>query len=356
MSGKLTVGILCGGRSAEHEVSLQSALNVWEALDRDKYEPLLIGIDKGGSWFLNREDVRTFIVNADDPGKIALNTSGACKIFPVHSPDYINTSGKFLDVDVVFPILHGPYGEDGTVQGLLRLAGIPFVGADVAGSAIGMDKDIMKRLLRDAGLPICKFLVVNHTNVKQIGFTEVVKTLGTPIFIKPANMGSSIGVGKASVENEYIKLLADAFRYDNKVILEQFVKGRELECSVLGNENIELSVAGEIITKHGFYSYAAKYLDDNVSELKIPADISPVVQKEIQSLAEKAFKVLCCEGLARIDFFLKDDNALVINEINTMPGFTRISMYPKLCEASGMSYKSLISRLIELALEKHSNL
>jgi len=355
---KLKVGILFGGKSAEHEISLQSAKNVFDAIDRDKYEPVLIGIDKSGRWLLSDES--RFLLNADDPKRIRLNTSSdAVALVPQGGGAIANLSAAKNDeevavskaIDVIFPILHGPFGEDGTVQGLLKLADIPFVGAGVLASAAGMDKEVMKRLLRDAGLPIGKFLVF-RSGGKIPDYDTLCAELGSPVFIKPANMGSSVGISKVNSRDEYESALNMAFEYDTKIIIEEFIPGRELECSVLGNSEIEASVPGEIKPTHEFYSYEAKYFDEEGAVLTIPAEVPAEISERLRKLAIEVFRVLCCEGLARIDFFLKDDGNIIVNEINTMPGFTRISMYPKLWEASGLSYTRLIDRLICLAIER----
>ncbi|MDR0567676.1 MAG: D-alanine--D-alanine ligase [Spirochaetaceae bacterium] len=349
---KIKVGILFGGKSAEHEVSLQSAKNVFDALDREKYTPVLIGIDKSGKWLLN--NAAEFLLDPDDPKRIRLNDSGGeVALIPQSRGALINLPGirREQAVDVIFPILHGPFGEDGTVQGLLKLADIPFVGAGVLGSAAGMDKDVMKRLLRDAGIPIGKFLALkSHEPVPH--FAEVAAKLGSPLFVKPANMGSSVGVSKARNETEYQRALNDAFRYDTKIVIEEFIEGRELECSVLGNEEPTASVPGEVISSHEFYSYTAKYIDEKGAVLAIPADIPAETAQTVQTMAVKTFQTLNAEGLSRVDFFLKPDGTIAVNEINTMPGFTKISMYPKLWEASGISYAELIDRLIELAIRR----
>ena len=347
---KLKVGILFGGKSAEHEVSLQSAKNVFDAMDRDKYEPLLIGIDKSGRWLLNDES--RFLLNADDPKRIQLNpSSDAVALVPQSRGDiaYLSSSKSDMAIDLVFPILHGPFGEDGTVQGLLKLADIPFVGAGVLASAAGMDKDVMKRLFRDAGLPVGKFRTLRSFE-KPPAFEDINAELGLPFFIKPANMGSSVGVNKVHDSDEYLPALKDAFEYDTKVLIEEFIPGRELECSVLGGDELKASIVGEVKPSHEFYSYDAKYIDENGAALTIPADIPEEIAERVRTLSIEVFKAICCEGLARVDFFMKEDGSLVVNEINTMPGFTRISMYPKLWEASGISYTELIDRLIELAV------
>jgi D-alanine-D-alanine ligase len=345
MEKKTVVGIVFGGKSAEHEVSLQSARNVYDAIDRGRFEPVLIGIDKSGRWLLRGGD--QFLLDAGDPGRIRLNPEGApVALVPECGGELSGPGGR---LDVVFPILHGPFGEDGTVQGLLKLANVPFVGPGILGSAVGMDKDVMKRLLRDAGLPVGKFLTLPaHRPVPS--FTEVASILGTPFFIKPANMGSSVGISKAHNESEYPGAVKNAFQYDTKIVMEEFIPGRELECAVLGSEDPAASVPGEIVSSHEFYSYDAKYLDEDGAVLEIPAKIPGEVKERVQELALKTFQTLCCEGLSRVDFFLKPDGGVVINEINTMPGFTRISMYPKLWEASGVGYTELITRLIDLAI------
>jgi len=352
----ITVGILFGGKSAEHEVSLQSAKNVYEAIDRSKFKPVLIGIGKDGKWYLNEDSLS--LLNSGDPKLISLQTGDSQVALVPESGGILSKSTPFSGyekplpkLDVVFPILHGPCGEDGTVQGLLKLAGIPFVGSGVLGSAVSMDKDVMKRLFRDAGLPIGKFLTFN-INDPVPPFPEIEKTLGNPLFIKPANMGSSVGISKIYSGNDFFAAMEKAFQYDTKVIVEEFIEGREIECSVLGNENPQASVPGEIIPTHDFYSYEAKYLDENGAELEVPAKLDDETQKRIREMAVRAFQVLCCDGLARVDFFLCKDGNILINEINTIPGFTKISMYPKLWEACGIGYTQLISRLIELAMEK----
>ena len=351
---KINVGILFGGKSAEHEVSLQSAKNVFDAIDKEKYTPILIGIDKSGEWLLS--DSSKFLLNADNPKLIKLNQANdSVAIVPQSGGKISNLSqsDKGKTIDVIFPILHGPFGEDGTVQGLLKLANIPFVGASVLGSAIGMDKDVMKRLLRDADIPIGRFIALKSDD--EIPEYKIVEEkISIPFFIKPANMGSSVGVSKINNETEYLPAIKNAFQYDTKVLIEEYIKGKEIECSVLGNNNPIASVPGEVITNHDFYSYESKYIDEKGAILEIPAKISSGVAKEIQELAIKTFKTLSCEGLGRIDFFLKDNNEVIVNEINTIPGFTKISMYPKLWEASGISYSELIDKLIQLGIERFS--
>lgn len=349
---KLNVAIIFGGKSAEHEVSLQSAKNVYEAIDKEKYNPILIGIDKTGRWLLNEKS--EFLINADNPKLIGLGQSKNVVTFAPESNGRISNITSFEDngsIDVAFPILHGPMGEDGTVQGLLKLANIPFVGASVLGSAVGMDKDVMKRLLRDAGIPIARFLALSDGDDIP-DFNAVVTELGLPFFIKPANMGSSVGVSKIEDERDYAAAVKTAFTFDLKILIEEFIEGREIECSVLGNKNPIASTLGEIKSSHGFYSYEAKYIDEHGAVLEIPAKLPSETVRRAQEIAVKTFKTLSCEGLGRVDMFLKKDGSIVVNEINTIPGFTKISMYPKLWEASGIPYGELIDRLIQLALER----
>lgn len=350
-NNKIKVGILFGGKSAEHEVSLQSAKNVAEAIDKNKYDIVLIGIDKTGKWLLN-SDSSKFLLNSQDPKLIALNKQNTMSVSLVPESQGILSGDlkKNNKIDVIFPILHGPFGEDGTVQGLLKLAGIPFVGSGVLGSAVGMDKDVMKRLLREAGIPVGKFLVFKGN--EEISYRKVIKNLGLPIFIKPANLGSSVGISKVSNEIEFKNAIKKAFRYDTKILIEEFIVGREIECAVLGNDNPIASIPGEVILNADFYSYDTKYVDENGAIINIPAKLPKSIVLKIQNLAIKTFKALSCEGLGRVDMFLKDNGEILINEINTIPGFTSVSMYPKLWEASGISYTKLIDTLIKLAIER----
>jgi D-alanine-D-alanine ligase len=354
---KIRVGVVFGGRSAEHEVSLQSAQNVLDALDREKYEPVLIGIDRQGRWHLDEHTRLLFDsarplpkLAADSPREVALVARGEQSRLMD-----LSANRELAGLDVVFPVLHGPYGEDGSVQGLCRLANLPCVGAGILGSSVGMDKDVMKRLLRDAGIPTARFLVSARGRAMP-DFAAASAALGAPVFVKPANLGSSVGIAKVHTEEEYERAVAAAFQYDTKVLVEEYIAGREIECSVLGNEDPVASVPGEIVTGggHAFYDYDAKYIDENGAELRIPAPLDAPTTERMRALAVRAFTVLCCEGMARVDMFLRDSSEVVVNEINTIPGFTRISMYPKLWEASGVSYRELVDRLIMLALERHA--
>ncbi len=348
---KLNIAILFGGRSAEHEVSLQSAKNVIAALDNKKYHPILIGISKSGEWMLYED--AAFLLNAENPRLTARDkTSNIVALTPQSSGKLISLTHPTLrqKIDVVFPVLHGTFGEDGTVQGLLKLAHVPFVGAGVLGSAVGMDKDIMKRLLRDADIPIAKFLTFRRTD--PLNIDAVIKKLKLPIFVKPANLGSSVGIAKAKTAHELKRAIADAFRYDKKIIMEEYILGRELECAVLGNNLPIASVPGEVIPQKEFYSYEAKYIDENGAITEIPARIPQRTMRTIQNMAIKTFQTLSVEGFARVDFFLTPRGKVIVNEINTIPGFTAISMYPKLMEASGVSYAELLDELIRLAQER----
>ncbi|MHB8425536.1 MAG: D-alanine--D-alanine ligase [Gammaproteobacteria bacterium] len=352
MNKKIRVGILFGGKSAEHEISLLSAKNVIDALDKDKYEPVLIGIDKSGRWLLNEPS--RFLLHSSNPKLIALNKANSenVALTPQSGGQLTSLNSGHLDkaVDVVFPILHGPFGEDGTIQGLLKLASVPFVGAGVLGSAVGMDKDVMKRLLRDAGIPIPRFL--SFASNRPPKFEDVKRELGLPLFVKPANLGSSVGISKAKDETGFSKAVGDAFRYDTKILVEEAVQGREIECAVLGNDDPQASVPGEIIPTREFYDYDAKYVDETGARLEAPAKLDADAVKRVQELAIRTFQALNCEGMGRVDFFLKTDGALLVNEINTIPGFTKISMYPRLWALSGVSYTELIDRLIRLAMER----
>ena len=349
---KIRVGILFGGKSAEHEISLLSAKNVIDAIDKTKYEPVLIGIDKSGRWLMNEPS--QFLLNSTNPKLIALNKANSQSVALVPQSEGRLTSlhsGHFdKTVDVVFPILHGPFGEDGTIQGLLKLANVPFVGAGVLSSAVGMDKDVMKRLLRDAGIPVPKFLVFRHG--EKPDFNSVTRTLSLPVFVKPANLGSSVGISKAKDETGFRKAVQIAYRYDTKILIEEAILGREIECAVLGNDQPTASVPGEIIPNHEFYDYDAKYVDENGARLEAPAKLPPETVKRVQDLAVRTFKTLNCEGMGRVDMFLKPDGTLLVNEINTIPGFTKISMYPRLWGLSGISYTQLIDKLIELAMQR----
>lgn len=336
---KIRVAVLFGGRSGEHEVSIRSATSVIAALDRSKYDVVPVAISKEGKWLSPAESVR--LLPQEAGGGLATETAVTLSQEP----------GSASGLDVVFPVLHGTFGEDGTVQGFLELANVAYVGADVLGSAVGMDKDIMKRLFRECGLP-----TADHVAFPRQKRGEQIESLESrfsyPMFVKPANLGSSVGITKAHNRDELRKALDRAAAYDRKIVVERAVDAREIECAVLGNDDPQASVPGEIIPSREFYDYDAKYVDEN-SELLIPAPLSEEQTHEVQRLAVAAFQATECAGLARVDFFLeKKSGEILVNEINTMPGFTSISMYPKLWEAGGVPYNELVDRLIQLAIER----
>jgi len=352
---KTRVVILFGGRSAEHEISLLSARNVLGALDRERFEPVLIGIDHAGQWHLESE--RTLAGATGDPRALALNPAAPAvgvEAALVHSTD--GESGE----TVVFPVLHGTFGEDGTVQGLLDLADVAYVGAGVLGSAIGMDKEVAKRLLRDAGIPVVDFVLVTAAGFARDAEAALAPAarFGYPLFVKPSNAGSSVGVTRVRDGAGLAPAVRAALQFDRKVLIERAVDAREIECAVLGNDDPQASIPGEILVHHadGFYSYDAKYVDPSGSSWKIPADIPAAITARVQELAVQTFRTLELTGMARVDFFLEKSGpspALYVNEVNTIPGFTAVSMYPKMWEASGVSQKMLLTRLIELAIERH---
>lgn len=355
MSGKINIGLIYGGRSGEHEVSLQSAKSIFEALDKSKYNVFLIGIDKQGHWLLG--DPANYLLNAQNPKLIALNKSGSSAITPVNKtvkPEIISldTGRGMAKIDVFFPIIHGTYGEDGSLQGMLEMLDVAYVGAGVTGSSIGMDKDVQKRLLQAAGINVARFITIRKSQYNKEQINKIVQKFRLPVFVKPANLGSSVGISKAHNNNELERAIVDAFKYDTKVMVEEYIKGREIECSVLGNDEPIASIPGEIIPHHEFYSYEAKYIDENGAGLKIPADLPKKTIKEVQRIAVKVFQTLECYGFARVDFFLTPKGKIYLNEINTIPGFTKISMFPKLFGYSGIPYQDLLDKLINLALEK----
>jgi len=356
MQQKINVGILFGGKSAEHIISIKSARNIVEGLDRKKYQPVLIGVDQKGQWLYIKDEEKLSepesVFNFEKEAAIPLH------IIPGDTSQAIQSTHpeeNFPQVAVIIPIIHGPYGEDGALQGLLKLSNIPFVGASVLGSAVGMDKEVMKRLLRDAGIANAKYKCYTSGNKTEIDFKKIEAELGLPLFIKPANLGSSIGISKVSQAGEFDNAITLAFQYDRKIIIEEQIEGRELECALLGNDEVRASVPGEVVQvneKHGFYSYQAKYFDADGAVIQIPAELTGEQIKKIQEIAIKTYKTLSCEGMARVDVFLTKEGAIYVNEINTLPGFTNISMYPKLWEQSGIAYAALLENLIDLAIER----
>jgi len=352
---KLNIAIVFGGRSPEHNVSLLSARNVINSLDRAKFNPILVGISKSGQWFIHSTENQ--ISTGQNVESIALSSNEKQILLSQNADngqliDYHNGE-QLSNIDAIFPVLHGNYGEDGSIQGLAKLADIPCVGCGIAGSAVGMDKDLMKRILRDSDINVAPGVTIRRSDEQKPSFEDLKTRFGPALFIKPANLGSSVGVSFVQNEAEYKAGLAHAFDYDAKVLVEQRLIGRELECGILGNENPKASVVGEVKPKDGFYSFKNKYVDENGAQLAIPATISDSQQQEIQKIAIKTFKVLECRGIARVDVFLTTENEVYVNEINTIPGFTNISMYPKLWEESGLSNQALITNLIELALDEH---
>jgi D-alanine-D-alanine ligase len=368
MAKKLRVGVLFGGRSGEHEVSLVSAASVLQALDPQKYEVVPIGITREGRWVLPRGLLSS---GAAASGTKALThrvlsralSDGAAVILPAEPGDAAlvpagaDASSGPLKLDVVFPVLHGTFGEDGTVQGVLEMAGIAYVGAGVLGSAVGMDKDVQKRLFKQVGIPTAPYLAVLRrdweSDPEAVG-AAVRRTLGFPVFVKPANLGSSVGITRVRGASALPSALEHAFEFDRKAVVERAVrKPRELEVSVLGNDDPQASLPGEVIPARDFYDYRAKYLEDSTRFI-VPAKLLPRQTRRVQQLAVAAFLATECEGMARVDFLLeRPSGKIYVNELNTIPGFTAISMYPKLWEASGVGYAELLDRLIELAVERH---
>jgi len=354
MAERLRVALLFGGRSAEHDVSVISAGNVFRALDPARYDTVLIGITRSGVWLLSSLNDGAFPAAVPKSGpRVALVPGGAGQLAILSETDAA-APDLSRSVDVVFPVLHGPFGEDGTVQGAAEIAGVPYVGSGVLGSAAAMDKDVAKRLMRDSGLPIARFLSFAQGDAPSLD--AVAAELGRPVFVKPARLGSSVGISKAGTREEFVKAIAEAFRHDRKILVEEYVRGREIECGVLEGEDGSLTASppGEIVpsNRHGFYTYEAKYIDEEGAAIKVPADLAPDVSDKVRKLSIEAFRALGCEGLARVDFFLREDGSLVINEVNTLPGFTNISMYPKVMEALGISYAELVDRLIRHALAR----
>lgn len=350
------VAILLGGKSSEHEISLISAMNITAALDRTRYEPMLIGIAKDGRWYL--QDEALFMAQEMNPKTVKLASFDR----PIglnpgsDAPHLLDLStGKPLpEPQVVFGILHGTNGEDGSMQGLLHQLNLPFVGPDVAGSAVAMDKDMAKRLMNEAGIPNAKFMVFHKHQRDSISWQEVSSNLTLPMFVKPARQGSSVGVSKVKDEASFWNAIDEAFKFDTKLLIEQGVVGREIECAVLGNAEMAGSAIGEVVPPEGgFYDYDAKYIDADGAKLYLPApNMDEETIQRVQALAIKTCKALECQGLTRVDFFLQPDGKLLVNELNTLPGFTKISMYPSLWRLSGIPYPELIHQLLQLAISR----
>ncbi len=342
---KLTVALLFGGKSVEHQISINSAQNIFEYIDKDLFELILIGISPTGDWYLKKSVDGNF----DEQDQLLLSLSTTSKGF-------VNKSNnELIKPDIVFPVLHGTDGEDGSIQGLLQSLEIPFVGSGVLGSAMSMSKLYSKKLLQAAGIPTSSFISFDYQDKDQFSFEELEKNLGLPFMVKASNLGSSVGVIKVNSKGNYQEALTEAFKFDHTVLVESYVKGRELECSVMGNSNPKVSLPAEIIisSDYEFYTYDAKYRDPNAVQLKIPAEIDNNTSEKIRNLSLRAYKALGCEDFARVDLFLKEDGEILVNEINTIPGFTNSSMFPMMWKERGIEFKTLISQLIDIALENN---
>ena len=355
--GQKIIGILYGGRTGEHEVSCRSAASVVTSLDRDSYTPLPIGIDKRGNWYLQE---RVAFTGGGDVRYLVIETNEERRVTVVPGQG-LSVGGRPLAVDLIFPVLHGTFGEDGTIQGLLEIAGIPYAGAGVLGSALAMDKAMVKSVWQRADLPVVPFMSLSKAEVS--GSPQAIQRFGDaararfgmPLFVKPVRTGSSVGVSRLAAIEELPIAVEAAFRFDLDVMVEPCVIGREIECSVVGNDNPEAYGPGEIVSSHSFYDYEAKYLDPEGAKLVIPADIPEKRREEVRSLAVRAYRTAGIEGMARVDFFLEaKSGAILLNEINTIPGFTNISMFPRMCEVSGLSYADLLSRIIILGFERYT--
>jgi D-alanine-D-alanine ligase len=353
---KRNLGLIFGGRSGEHEVSLQSAASIAKAVNREKFDLFLIALDKQGNWYL--ADEQDYLEHADDPSRICLKLRPDQQIALVPRNNG-NIMLKLADgkevvaLDVVFPIIHGTFGEDGALQGLMAILNLPCIGADILGSAVGMDKVVAKELLIRANIPVADYLLAETGDDLNKIVLQTEQKFSYPVFVKPSCSGSSVGVYKAENAKELKDSVGKALRFDRRVLIEEAIMGREIECAILGNDELTASVPGEIIPRHSFYSYEAKYLDAEGAKLEMPAKISAGTAEMVREMAKQTFKTLSCSGMARVDMFLTGDGRLILNEINTLPGFTKISMYPKLMELSGIPYSQLIDRLADLAVERH---
>lgn len=345
MNEKKTVAILYGGRSVEHGVSVNSAKNIFEYLDRKQFDAIAIGISKNGKWFLT-ENVNKEMENGKPLG-ISLD--------PENGGLIVLESMKRLHADIFFPVLHGTDGEDGSIQGLIKVLDIPMVGTGVLGSSISMNKIVSKRLLKEAGIPVSKFLTFSFAEKEKISYDTVVKELGSPFMLKSASLGSSVGVSKVKTADDFKKALEDSFSYDNEVLAEEFIKGREIECAILGNNPPEASYPGEIVisSKYEFYTFEAKYVDGEAVRIDVPANISNDIAEKVRTISLNAYRALQCEDFARVDLFITDDGRAYVNEINSIPGFTNSSMYPMMWKERGIDFTSLITRLLNLAFERY---
>ncbi|MBA4144993.1 MAG: D-alanine--D-alanine ligase A [Azospira oryzae] len=340
---KIKIAILYGGRSVEHGVSINSAKNIYEYIDKEKYEAYPIGISKKGTWFLTTSVDKE--IEKGKPLTLLLNPE---------KPLFTTDDGKKIQVDVVFPVLHGTDGEDGSIQGLLKAMELPLVGTGVLGSAMSMSKLITKRLLKEAGIPVTKFMAATFDEKDKLNFAALEKEFGLPFMVKAASLGSSVGVSKVKNEADFKTAMDDAFRYDNGVLIEEYVKGREIECAILGNNPPAASLPGEIIIspKYEFYTFDAKYVDGDAVKIAVPAELPATIVEEIRTLSIKTYQALHCEDFSRIDLFLSESGKVYVNEINTIPGFTNSSMYPMMWKERGVSFTELITKLIALSLER----
>ncbi|MBL7834744.1 MAG: D-alanine--D-alanine ligase [Cyclobacteriaceae bacterium] len=346
MESKKIVAILYGGRSVEHGVSINSARNIFEYIDKEKFEPIAIGINTKGKWFLTKGVDK----NIDHGQPLGL-------ILDPEKPGFIlMASGDRLKIDIIFPVLHGTDGEDGSIQGLIKAIDLPMVGTSVLGSAISMNKIIAKRLLQEAGIPVTKFLAFHFDDQKKIKFEAIKKSLGLPFMVKSASLGSSVGVTKVSRKSDFKNALEESFRYDQEILIEQFIEGREIECAILGNQPAEASNPGEIVIskKYEFYTFDAKYVDAEAVEIKVPAKLDKKSIKLIREVSLKAYRALHCEDFSRVDLFLTKRGKIYVNEINTIPGFTNSSMYPMMWKERGISFPGLITRLLTLAADRYA--
>lgn len=340
---KINLGIIYGGKSTEHEVSVRSAKSVLDALDKNRYNISLIYISKAGKWLLLKDNQEIKMVDESEAEEVFASPATG-----------LRTASELIAFDSVLPILHGTAGEDGSIQGLLELTGVPYAGCGIRSSAVCMDKDMTKRLLSVADIKTAPGVTVNYFDKERVSFEAVYEKLGLPMFIKPVNQGSSVGVTKVTNEAEFNSALDLAFSFDTKVLIEKGIDGREIEVSVLGTESLFVSVPGEIVSQTDFYSYESKYLDDDGAVLNIPSELTESETKQIQEIAKETFRVLDCEGMARVDVFLTTDGEIIVNEVNTLPGFTSISMYPKLLEVSGIPYSKLLDELVTLSIERNN--
>lgn len=354
-SDKQRVALLFGGKSGEHEVSCISCASIYRHIDRERFEPILIGISHQGVWYLQRSPLFS-----EDGSSLQVVEDEALVVYALGGRG-LHGEGKILDIDAVFPVLHGTFGEDGTVQGLLELCNLPYAGAGVLGSSLCMDKAAVKRIWLQAGLPVIPFEELRESSWQRSGMEaaavkKAISRFSFPLFVKPARAGSSVGVARCEGKESLEEAIRGAFRFDTKLLLEPSITGREIECSVIGNEKLESFPPGEIIPRHSFYNYEAKYLDPEGAYLKVPAELSKDLEKEVRRISMMAYRMAEAEGFSRVDCFIeKDSGRVLLNEINSIPGFTSISMFPKMCDAGGLAYKELITKLIDLAVERQGS-